>query len=126
MEDVSLFDRVILYNDKDGELEIALHCTYRECYVWGGMAICDLCNEQDSDLYLCPELGSKALCTNCFKEHKKSVKWYTEDTNAVFDELIIFVTSYGLYFSDRDYDMINQFFAGHKHPEIDIKRFLRK
>lgn len=126
IEEYNNLQRVILYWDKEGYLEIAICCNYRECLAWGGMAVCDFCNEHDSNIYLCPELGHKGLCTKCFKEHKKRVQWYVEDTNVVFNNLILFVQKYGLYFTDRDLDKINEFFSNHRHPEINIRKFLNK
>ena len=49
---------------------------------------CDWCGEVDSEYYYFPELGHKVSCKRCAKEHRKIVKWYTEDLHYIFNSLI--------------------------------------
>lgn len=116
--------KVILYDDKNDDIEITVQCTQGECLAWGGLGLCDLCGNECDEIYLCPELGSKGLCQGCFKEHKKMVQWYVEDTNAVFNTLIIFVQRYNLNLSENDLELINEFFRSKGHMSLDIRRFM--
>lgn len=103
-------ERVVLYKDKEGHDEIAIRVTTEECFSWGGYAICDLCNEiGDPFMYLCPELGSKALCQSCFDEHKEHVRFYEEDKKFIVAMLEEFTTSYRLSFSNSSLDTIRAF-----------------
>lgn len=102
-------DRVILYNGADNEQELAIKCSIKECVNWGGFGICDLCGMVDSVIYLCPELGSKGLCSKCFNEHKTRVKWYPEDTKFILAALDNFIEYYKLEFTPHDMDLIEAF-----------------
>lgn len=105
-------DRVFIYDGSDGHKELAIKVTTEECFNWGGLAVCDLCNE-DSDgfLYLCPELGSNALCSKCFEEHKGRVKFYQEDVPYILNSLLSYANNYGLEFSDTDMKTILTYVA---------------
>lgn len=103
-------NRIIIYKDKTDHDEIAIKCTLRECFEWGGLGICDLCNNISKEyVYLCPELGHKGLCEQCFEEHKQRVKWYPEDIKYLKDTLNTFIQCYGLSFSPADKSTINDF-----------------
>lgn len=102
--------KVIKYTGSDGHVEIAIQCTLEACYNWGGLGICDLCNnESQKYMYLCPELGHKGLCDDCFKEHMQRVKWYPEDREYVLQSLTDFLVHYGLILDKEDRTKINEF-----------------
>lgn len=104
---------IITYKGSDGQEEIAIRCTVQDCVNWGGYGVCDTCNKSrlldtgDEDalrdhMYLCPELGSRALCEQCFEEHKKQVKWYKEDRDFVEETLVGYVNYNNLDIPDAD------------------------
>lgn len=88
--------------------------------------VCDFCCKPDKMFSVFPELGHKCMCQKCAKEHKKHVKWYTEDTHTVFNSLISWVLTYDIGWSENDYRMIDEFFASKGHNEIHIKKFIEK
>jgi len=55
-----------------------IKATKENCYNWGGMAVCDSCNEEMEDMYLIFILG-QALCEKCFKEWIEHSQRYEED-----------------------------------------------
>ena len=56
-----------------------IKCIKEDCFNWGGMAICDDCNNAILDeVYLVFVLG-RAFCKNCFEEWQKESKRYEED-----------------------------------------------
>ena len=97
--------KVIVYTGIDGEEEVAIECTVKDCLEWGGYGVCDLCgrsrlldtrdpNACNDKLYLCPELGAKALCEKCFIEYKGRNKWHQEDFIFVINTLNLYIESY--------------------------------
>lgn len=118
--------RVLIYKDKNDDTEIAIKVSIAEAINWGGMGMCDMCGLIDNELYLCPELGLKALCTKCFKEHKKNVKWYIEDLHFTFNTLIQYVLNYNLKWSELDLDMIDEFFFSKNHFSLHIRKFMKE
>lgn len=117
--------RIVLYDGKDGETEIAIRVSAEECIqVLGGMAMCDLCGNFDDTLFLCPELGFKALCGKCFRQHRRTVKWYTEDTHTVFNTLILMVKNYNLNWTENDFKNIDEYFSSKGWFSTHIKTFL--
>lgn len=56
-----------------------LKCTKKDCFEWGGAAICDYCGESmTADVYLIYILG-RAYCPKCFEEWTQRAKKYEED-----------------------------------------------
>lgn len=56
-----------------------LKCTKKDCFDWGGLAICDFCGEDmKDDVYLIFILNS-ALCPKCFEEWISRAKKYSDD-----------------------------------------------
>lgn len=105
-------DRVFIYDGSDEHCELAIKVTVEECFNWGGLAVCDLCNEDSHEyMYLCPELGSNALCEKCFEEHKGRVKFYQEDSPYIINSLLSYVKNYSLFFTDNDLKTITKFIA---------------
>ena len=103
-------ERLVLYKGSDGYPELAIRVTLDECYNWGGFGVCDLCNADASDyMYLCPELGSKALCKECFNEHKSRVKLYKSDIDFMECMLHDFMKYYKLSFTNSDLEQISSF-----------------
>lgn len=103
-------ERLVTYNGSDGYPELAIRVTLDECYDWGGFGICDLCNDEAKEyMYLCPELGSKALCQKCFDEHKTRVKLYKSDIEFMEYMLNDFVRYYKLSFTDDELKQIKAF-----------------
>ena len=49
-----------------------------DCFNWGGISICDDCNEFMNESYLIFILG-RALCKKCFEDWTKKSKRYEED-----------------------------------------------
>ena len=49
-----------------------------ECFKWGGIAICDSCNQSASSGYLVCVLNHQ-LCPDCFNDWYKRAKRYQED-----------------------------------------------
>ena len=105
-------NRVTIYDGVDGFKELVIRVTVEECFSWGGFAVCDLCNaDSDVYMYLCPELGSRALCEKCFEEHKGRVKFYQEDVPYILNSLLSFVNNYGLSFNEADLRIIDIYIA---------------
>ena len=52
--------------------------TTEDCFNWGGMSVCDTCNEMFEEGYLVFVLG-RCICPKCFKEFASSTKAYEED-----------------------------------------------
>ena len=134
--------RVNIYEDKEGDTELDIHVSYEEMYnavkktdwykeldeVSKGqfVSVCDWCGEVDSEYHYFPELGHKVSCKRCAKEHRKIVKWYTEDLHYIFNSLIMWVLTYDIGWSENDYRMIDEFFASKGHNEIHIKKFIEQ
>lgn len=56
-----------------------VRCTKDDCFKWGGMAICDSCNEfMQENVYLIYILN-QAFCEKCFKDWQKRSKKYDSD-----------------------------------------------
>lgn len=56
-----------------------IKCTKEDCFNWGGLAICDDCNEPImEDVYLVFVLG-RAYCKKCFEAWVQYSKRYEED-----------------------------------------------
>ena len=56
--------------------------TPEDCFSFGGLCICDLCNKlvgSGDFLYMSPLLGQKALCYDCFEHHKSFGKYYYQE-----------------------------------------------
>lgn len=117
--------RIVIYEGKDKEPEIAIKVTLDECIKWGGLGSCDMCGYMDEEFYLCPELGHKALCNGCFNSHKRNVQWYPEDIHFVIDTLIVYCANYKLDLSNYDYKLIDKFFEMIGHPELRIKKLIK-
>ena len=135
-------NRVEIYKDKDGETELALHLTYGNMYNavvntdWfvnlgrveqeRFQSICDWCAKKDDEYTFFPELGHKVMCNKCAKEHRKTVKWYTEDLHIIFNSLISFILTYEFYLNDLELDTIDEFFSSKGHNELHIRSFYKK
>lgn len=135
-------NRVEIYKGKDGETELAIHISYEDMYnavtqtkwfdgltevqQYSFESICDWCAKKDDEYTFFPELGHKVMCNKCAKEHRKIVKWYTEDLHAVFNTLITFILTYELHLSDLELDTIDEFFSSKGHNEIHIRSFYKK
>lgn len=66
----------IKYTDKGYSY---VECTENDCYNWGGIAICDYCNEKMNEkIYLIFVLGM-AFCPKCFHEWQKDSYRYEND-----------------------------------------------
>ena len=57
---------------------IYLKTSVEECSKWGGMGICDHCNQASSEGYLVPVLNHW-LCPDCFNSWAKRATYYPED-----------------------------------------------
>ncbi len=69
--------------------------TNQDCFDWGGLAICDNCNENmKEDIYLIFILG-RALCEKCFKEWCERSKRYEEDLKLQKTNHIRWYKNYG-------------------------------
>ena len=56
-----------------------LKCKQKDCFDWGGFAICDYCGEvMTDDVYLIFILGS-AYCPKCFNDWIKRTTRYEDD-----------------------------------------------
>lgn len=56
-----------------------LNCTPKDCYEWGGAAICDSCGKNMTEnVYLIYILG-QAFCPDCFEDWANNATRYTED-----------------------------------------------
>lgn len=134
--------RVKIYEDKDGDTELDIQMSFDEMMNavmktnWYKnldavsksqfISVCDWCGKHDSEYHFFPELGMKVSCKKCAREHKKIVKWYPEDTNTVFNNIIIFVLTYDIGWSESDLNMIDEFFSSKGHNEIHIRKFIEK
>lgn len=133
-------ERVILYEDKQGDTELDIHMTFQDMldavrktnwYKEADMITksqfvprCDFCGMVDTDYHYFPELGHKVECNKCAKDHKKHVKWYIEDTHTVFNGLILWVLTYDIGWSERELDRIDEFFASKGHYDVHIRKFI--
>ena len=117
---------IMYYGKQDNESEITLVIDSMLWEFMVGICVCDLCNSTDDEMYFCPELGSKLICSKCFKDHTKHVKWYTEDIHAVLNNLILFIQSYEIQLDDKSKQVINEFFADKGHSEFTIERFIKE
>lgn len=112
-------ERLMLYRGSDGYPELAIRVTLDECYNWGGFGVCDLCNaDATTYMYLCPELGSKALCKECFDEHRSHVKLYKSDIEFMKCMIGDFIKYYKLSFTDDDLEQMRSFIKQIK--ELDL------
>lgn len=66
---------VIIKNKKNFKV---LRTSNVECLSWGGMAVCDSCNQRSSFGYFVAVLNLWK-CPTCFKKWYESSKRYTED-----------------------------------------------
>ena len=55
-----------------------IECSASEVLKWGGMAICDTCNQHSKKGYYVAVLN-RWLCPECFEEWKGCAKYYPED-----------------------------------------------
>lgn len=88
--------------------------------------ICDFCGKPSTMYYYFPELGSQVMCNSCAREHRKTVRWYQEDMHKVFNALIMFMRAYPFSWSDRDFNIINEYFRLNSNRHIDINTFIKK
>lgn len=125
-EKTKLETNVSIYYDKDGDSEIVLHFDRLVWELKYNICVCDLCNSIDDDMYFCPELGMKLLCSKCFKEHKRNVKWYVEDTHSVLNNLVLFIQNYHVHLNSKNRQVINDFFFDKGHSEFKIESFIKE
>lgn len=79
-----------------------IKCTADDCFKWGGMAICDNCNEaMKEEIYLIFILG-RALCKSCFKEWENETKRYIEDIKLQKERHIEWYRAYGFNIENED------------------------
>lgn len=72
-----------------------IKCTKEDCFDWGGMAICDDCNEpMMEEVYLIFILG-RAYCKKCFDNWLKRSKRYEEDLELQKQRHIAWYKAYG-------------------------------
>lgn len=121
-------NRVLLWKDKDEECHVAFMANKEECTTWGGLNVCDSCNGTASSNekygYLVADL-MEFMCEKCFKKYKKDSVWYTEDTNAQFNNVLSCALRYGFNLSEEEINSVNKFFEEHRHCEIKLEKFLR-
>lgn len=129
---------VSIYKDKNDDTELEIKISYIEMRKavesldWWvenhagefHTPVCDWCSDTDDTYYFYPELGHKVMCEKCAKEHKRMVKWYTEDLHPTFNSLISFIQTYDIGWSEEDYRTIDEFFSSKGHYSLHIKSFL--
>jgi len=129
---------VKIYLDKDKEEELEILVPYSEMkqavenLEWWKenhageehTPVCDWCCSTDEVYSFFPELGHKVMCQKCAKDHKKRVKWYTEDLHPVFNGLISWMKTYDLGWSEKDYMKVDEFFCTKGHYSLHIKKFM--
>ncbi len=72
-----------------------IKCTKEDCLNWGGMSICDNCNElMEEEVYLIFIL-SRAICKECFEEWLKRAKIYEEDLKLQKQRHVSWYKAYG-------------------------------
>lgn len=79
-----------------------IKCTAQDCLDWGGMAMCDNCNEKmskDKEIYLVFVL-SRVLCEECFEEWEKRSKKYESDLILQKDRQLNWYRRYGFNVED--------------------------
>lgn len=124
-------DRIYLYEDNQGELEIAIKTT-DEDQIYDFYTQCDGCGAHSKVYYLCPELATHSRCDKCFREYRKRARWYQEDMHTIFNCLIIYaarphqVALKDLQLTEEDLDLINQYFESHSNRRVDIRNFMRR
>ena len=79
---------------EDGSSPDVLVFSLNECYNWGGMNVCDLCNQdictkEHQHGYMTPVLGSNAICEKCYKDFIGRGKLYEEDREIIKDNNLI-------------------------------------
>lgn len=126
-------NHVELYEGADKVEEISIKFTIDEILesrksigIGTDTIMCDLCDVTNGDFYFCPELGSKLICENCMKEHKKRVKWYDEDLHFTYNTLITFLYNYKFVsmLSERDVSRINEYLSNHSKSKLeDFKKY---
>lgn len=52
--------------------------TSEECYSWGGLSVCDDCNDYSSEGYLVPVLNH-FMCPDCYNDWNSRCKFYSSD-----------------------------------------------
>lgn len=78
-----------------------VECTREDCFNWGGICICDNCNEEIKDtVYLVFILGS-ALCKKCFDKWEKGSRKYDEDLYLQKQKHIAYYRAHGLEVYDE-------------------------
>lgn len=133
-------DRVYLYKDNAGELQIALKTdamfvdvkliTEDGCSEFNDISLCDSCGKHHKVYYVCPELGTKGYCESCFTDYKKRAKWYQEDMHYTFNQLILLVQhpeALGLKennYTEEDLALINTYFDAHSNHPPKIETFI--
>ena len=119
-------EAIMYWGNEDNDSEIALLFKSNTWVNEYGMCVCDLCNREDEEMYFCPELGFKLICSKCFRSHTKDVKWYTEDIHAVLNNLILFIQNYKVSLDDKNRQVINEFFSDKGHSEFKIESFIKE
>lgn len=118
-------NRVYYYSNKDKDPMIAIKYYSNET-IPGNASICDMCGTHDELYYLCPELGHKALCTNCFKSYKLRCSWYESDKSYTLNTLLCFIIRYKLSFTEEDLDIIDLYLSEHSHREkLSIREIIK-
>ena len=70
-------------------------CSKQDCYDWGGLAICDDCNEiMQEKVYLIFILG-RAMCKKCFEEWTERSHKYEEDLQLQKERHLRWYKAYG-------------------------------
>ena len=73
-----------------------VECTREDCFLWGGMCVCDDCSHKIEDtVYLIFVLG-RAYCKNCFEDWLKHSKGYKEDLQLQSERHIAYYKAHGL------------------------------
>ena len=73
-----------------------IKCTHKDCFDWGGLAICDDCSESmiGEEVYLIFILG-RAYCKKCFEDWIKRANRYEEDLDLQKQRHIAWYKAYG-------------------------------
>lgn len=123
--------KVYLDKGKDEELEILIPYDEMKMAVeklinTEHIPICDWCSKTDSLYTFFPELGHKVMCQKCAREHRKIVRWYTEDLHPVFNSLISWMKTYDLGWAQNDYRKVDEFFSSKGHFSLHIEKFMEE
>ena len=78
--------------------------TMSECLTWGGMAICDHCNQSAREGYFVAVLNHW-VCPECYKEWYNSAKVYQEDKHY---EKLVFNRYCKLLKIDQEKDIVHE------------------